>query len=95
MATYKELNNLYKEKYHSELTRSTLTKWIKEGRLKAEQQTNGRYNYNIESFKQIINSNDYNFALLFRKDDKHYPEQEAMMSRGYKRTLVEKASSFS
>ena len=69
MATYKELNNLYKEKYHSELTRSTLTKWIKEGKLKAEQLSNGRYNYNIESFKQIINSNDYELKVKASKED--------------------------
>lgn len=69
MATYKELNKIYKEKYHSELTRSTLTKWIKEGKLKAEQQTNGRYNYDIENFKQIINSNEYEAKIKAAKEN--------------------------
>ncbi|MBR3833634.1 MAG: hypothetical protein IKJ73_04910 [Lachnospiraceae bacterium] len=28
------------------------------------------------AYNKIINSNDYNFALLFRKDDKHYPDRK-------------------
>lgn len=58
MATYQDLNNFYYETYQQELPRATLNRWIKTGSIKAEKQTNGRYIYDLESFKKYITSPD-------------------------------------
>lgn len=54
MATYQDLNNFYYETYQQELPRATLNRWIKTGSIKAEKQTNGRYIYDLESFKKYV-----------------------------------------
>jgi len=59
MAKYKELNEYYKTIYSSDLPRTTLTRWIKENKIKAVKMSNGLFDYDIESFKQLINSDDY------------------------------------
>lgn len=54
MATYQELNKIYKQKYEKELPRATLTRWIKENKVKAIKQNNGRYDYDLISFNATI-----------------------------------------
>lgn len=54
MATYQELNKIYKQKYEKELPRATLTRWIKENKVKAIKQNNGRYDYDLVSFNATI-----------------------------------------
>ena len=56
---FKELNEYYKNIYNKDIPRATLTRWIQEGKLKAEKQENGVYDYDFESFKEIIKSGDY------------------------------------
>lgn len=56
MATFKELNQFYKNLYDKDLPRPTLTRWINEERVKAIKESNGRYNYDLESFKQTATS---------------------------------------
>ena len=59
MSTYQELNQFFKEKTGNELQRATLTRWVQEGRVKAEKLNNGRYNYNLESLNNILESEDF------------------------------------
>ena len=53
MATYQELNNYYKKIFNKDLQRATLARWVKEKRFSAVKETNGKYNYNLEEFKQV------------------------------------------
>lgn len=48
---FKELNEYYKSIYNKDIPRATLTRWIQDGKLKAEKQENGLYDYDFESFK--------------------------------------------
>lgn len=57
MSTYQELNNIYINEYKMELPRSTLSKWVKEGKVKGTKE-NGKYNYDLNSFYETINSNE-------------------------------------
>ena len=47
MATYKELNKLYFQTYNQELHRANISKWVKKQEIKAEKQSNGKYNYDL------------------------------------------------
>lgn len=67
--TYKEINNYYREQYGKDIPRATLTRWIQEGKIKAEKQQNGRYDYDFESFKEAINSKDYEKKLVAAKSN--------------------------
>ena len=63
MATYKELNKLYKEYFNKDFPRSTLVSWRKSGKVKysiaTKEGQKELYNYDIESFKEIITSEEY------------------------------------
>ena len=67
--TYCEINNYYKQIYGKDFPRATLTKWVKEGKIKAIKESNGRYNYDFESFKSIINDKDYSKKVKAKKED--------------------------
>lgn len=56
---YKELNEYYKGIFGKNFATSTLSKWVKEGRIKAIKQSNGHYDYDFESFKNVIESEQY------------------------------------
>lgn len=55
MATYQELNKIYQQKYNIELPRRTLTRWVRQKEVLAKKET-GRYDYDLDSFIQKINS---------------------------------------
>lgn len=57
--TFKEVNNYYKEKYGKNISVSTMNRWVKEGKVKAEKLQSGKYNYDFESFKNTIESPEY------------------------------------
>ena len=59
MASRKELNNYYSEIYKKDFPSSTLSKWTKEGKIKAIKLKNGVYDYDLESFKKLVNSEQY------------------------------------
>ena len=67
--TFKEINKYYMNNYNKEISSVTLTRWVKEGRLKAEKPQNGKYDYNLESFKQIIESPEYQKKVRASKED--------------------------
>ena len=66
---YCEINNYYKQIYGKDFPRATLTKWIKEGKIKAEKGDNGRYNYDFDSFALIINSDEYKKTIKAKKEN--------------------------
>ena len=57
--TFKEVNNYYKEKYGKDIPAATLSRWVKEGKVKVEKLQSGKYNYDFESFKNTIESPEY------------------------------------
>ena len=68
MAQFKEINELYQNKFKTQLPRTTLTKWVKEGKVKAIKLNNGRYDYDIKTFNEVINSNQYIDKLKATKE---------------------------
>lgn len=73
MATVKELLNAYYELYQTDFARSTLSKWVKEGRIKVtelpkeKQVGNSKYDYDLDSFLSIVTSEEYKNKLKARK----------------------------
>lgn len=67
--TYCEINNYYKQIYGKDFPRATLTKWVKEGKIKAIKESNGRYNYDFESFKSMVNDKDYSKKVKATKEN--------------------------
>ena len=67
--TYCEINNYYKQIYGKDFPRATLTKWVKEGKIKAIKESNGRYNYDFESFKSMVNDKDYSKQVKAKKEN--------------------------
>lgn len=63
----KKLNEYYKNKFGKDFPSSTLSKWVKEGRVKAIKKDNGLYDYDFESFKEIVDSPKYITALKASK----------------------------
>lgn len=59
MASFKELNDYAKQILGTDFQRATLTRWVKNGTVKAIKNNNGRFDYDLESFKIAINSEDY------------------------------------
>lgn len=57
--TKQELVEYYKSKFNKEISGATLSRWIKEGKLKASKLKNNTYDYDLESFENIINSEEY------------------------------------
>lgn len=71
MATYKEINNYFKQKFNIDLNRTLLSKWVKENKFSAEKKENGKYDYNLEEFCFFINSEEF---ILKTKAKKEKPE---------------------
>jgi len=46
------------------ITRPTLTKYVKTGLIKVDSVVNGQYNYNEESIKSLLLNNEYNDHLI-------------------------------
>lgn len=69
MATYKELNKIYLQTYNQELPRATLSKWVKKQEIKAEKESNGKYNYDLESFKTKAFSDSVSKQIRAKKEN--------------------------
>lgn len=67
MATRAELNKYYRSIYHKDFPSSTLSKWVAEGQIKATKQGQ-LYNYDLDSFIQKIQSNEYQTQIRARKE---------------------------
>ena len=59
MSTFQELNQFYKDKFGKDFPQATLSRWVKEGKVKAKKQSNNRYDYNLDDFIRIINDEKY------------------------------------
>lgn len=71
MATKQEINNYFITIYNKEIPSATLTRWVKEGKVRATQLKNGRYDYNFDDFVRVVNSPEY---LTKTKAHKEKPE---------------------
>lgn len=67
--TYQEINNYYRQLYHKDVPRSTLTNWVKQGKISANKEDNGKYNYDFDSFKKIIESDEYKKKFRASKEN--------------------------
>lgn len=64
MATLTELQDCYNLYYDDrQLWNSTVAAWVKKGKLKAKKDENERWDYDLESFKKIILSDEYKTKL--------------------------------
>lgn len=59
MATVKELNEVYREQYGKNFPQATLSRWVKEGRIRVVKINSRNYDYNLDDFIAIINSKEY------------------------------------
>jgi predicted site-specific integrase-resolvase len=59
MATSKELNEAYKEIYNKDFPQPTLSRWVKEGKIKVNKKNSRVFDYNLEDFLRIIKSKEY------------------------------------
>ena len=67
--TRKELDKYYENKFGKKIASSTLSKWVKEGRIKATKLSNGTYDYDFESFKQIVDDPKYGTKFKAKKEN--------------------------
>lgn len=68
MSTFSELNQYYLNLYGKDFPSATLTRWVKQGKIRAEKESNGRYNYNLNDFICVINSAKYQTQLKATKE---------------------------
>lgn len=67
MATCSELNDYYKRLYNKDFPRTTLSKWVTTGKIKAVKK--GRfYDYDLDSFVKQIESDDYKKQIRAKKE---------------------------
>ena len=59
MATVKELREVYKKQYNKDFPQATLSRWVKEGKIKVTKINSRNYDYNLDDFIRIINSKEY------------------------------------
>lgn len=71
MATLRELQNEYHKILNTEkdFPSSTLSKWVKEKRIRAEKLEDRTYNYNLEDFVNIISSEQYQSKVRAKKEN--------------------------
>lgn len=58
MASYQELNNYFYNQFQRDLPRATISRWVTKGYVKGIKEKN-IWNYDFDSFKQYIHSNEY------------------------------------
>lgn len=63
----KEIDNYCEQEFGRKVPSSTLSKWIKENRIKAIKLENGTYDYDFESFQQVVNSPEYQTKIKAKK----------------------------
>lgn len=78
MATKKQIDEYYSSIYGKPFPGSTLSKWVKEGKIKATQ-NNGRYDYDLESFVELVSSETYLKQLRAKKEK---PEEYIGKTKG-------------
>jgi hypothetical protein len=72
MATKKQLDEYYSSIHGKQFPGSTLSKWVKEGKIQATQ-NNGRYDYDLDSFIELVSSESYLKQLRAKKEKpEHY-----------------------
>ena len=59
MSTIREICQYYQDAFQKIIPEATVTRWAREGRLKAIKLPNGRYDYDMENFINIVNSSEY------------------------------------
>lgn len=59
MATAKELKEIYKKQYGKDFPQATLSRWVKEGKIRVTKINSRNYDYNLDDFIKIINSKEY------------------------------------
>lgn len=68
MATKKEIDSYYSSIYGKPFPGSTLSKWVKEGKLLATKKDNGFYDYDLDCFKQLISDEGYSKQIRAKKE---------------------------
>lgn len=70
MASRQELNEFYQSLFGKEFPSSTLSKWVREGQIGATYDKISKcYDYNLEDFKQKVNSDDYQAKIKAKKEN--------------------------
>ena len=59
MATRKEIDDVFMKLYNKKMQSATLTRWVKEGKVRITVLDNGRYDYNLEDFIAVVKSPEY------------------------------------
>lgn len=68
MSTYKELNDIFKERFHRDFPRATLSNWVKQKRIRVSKE--GRYyNYNLDDFIKEIEKPDFVLKSNAKKEN--------------------------
>lgn len=80
MATKKEINDYYQSLYGKDFPSATLTRWIKEGRVRYTEISYHKYDYNMEDFISAINEPQYVKKV---KAHKEKPENYIGKTKGY------------
>lgn len=80
MSTIQELSKIYENKFNKKMPRATISRWVTEGRLKADKQPNGRYDYDLDSFLTIILSDNYLKKIQAHKEK---PNEYIGRTKGY------------
>lgn len=70
MATFKDLNDIYRKIYDKDIPPSTVCRWVKKNKIKAIKLNNNRWDYDQNSFLDIISTEQYKKSL---KASKHRP----------------------
>lgn len=74
MGTRQDINNIYRKYYNKDFPSSTLSKWTREGKIKASyllQGNNKLYDYDLDSFEEYIQTEDYKNKI---QASKHHPK---------------------
>ena len=73
MATIKEINMAFRERYGKDFSQSTLSRWVKEGKVRVVKKNSRVFDYNLEDFIQIISSKEYQTkANAFKEKPQDY-----------------------
>ena len=68
MATKKEINDYYFSIYDKDFPSSTLSKWVKEGKISVTKINGRNYDYSMEDFTKLVNSEKYINQLRAKKE---------------------------
>lgn len=80
MASRKEIDAYYQEKYGKNFPSATLTKWIHSGKVRYEVLSGNKYDYNLEDFANAVNDPKYITKMRARKEN---PQDYIGKTKGY------------